>query len=393
MSCFPRSSFLTRPERWLWALHRHRATITAAPNFAYELAVRKIADSDIEGLDLSSLRAALNGAEPVNAATLDRFASRFTRYGFRREAFLPVYGLAESSLAVTIPPLGRGPRVDRVARDLFAREGRAMPVAADSADETTLAFSRSFPPAAPLPNHEVRIVDGGGHEAAERDEGALWFRGPSTTSGYFRNEEASSALFPAGRAAGWLDSGDRAYRAEGEFFITGRVKDIILKAGRNLYPHEVEEIAARVKGVRKGCVVAFGAADPVAGTERLIVVAETVENDQAARQRIAREIVEQVSAGDRSAARLGRAVAAAQHPQNIEREAAARPNSATLSGGQAWRCRAPGVAAGGPVDGGQRRSRRALLAATHRRHAVRNLRADSFRRVDRAELDRRVSGA
>ena len=146
-----------------------------------------------------------------------------------------------------------------------------------------------------LPKHEVRIVDGAGQEAGEREEGMLWFRGPSTTSGYFRNEEASSALFPAGRAAGWLDSGDRAYRAEGEFFITGRTKDIILKAGRNLYPHEVEEIAAHVKGVRKGCVVAFGAADPVAGTERLIVVAETVENGQAARQRIAREIVDQVS--------------------------------------------------------------------------------------------------
>ena len=291
-------SFLTRPARWLQALHRHRATITAAPNFAYELAVRKIEDSDIEGLDLSSLRAALNGAEPVNAATLDRFALRFTPHGFRREAFLPVYGLAESSLAVTIPALGRHPRIDHVARDLFASQGRAMPVSADSLgagvdnDPSTLTFVSA---GRALPKHEVRIVNAAGREAAEREEGALWFRGPSTTSGYFRNEEASSALFPAGRAAGWLDSGDRAYRADGEFFITGREKDIILKAGRNLYPHEVEEIAATVKGVRKGCVVAFGAADPAAGTERLIVVAETAEKDAAAQQRIAREIVDQIS--------------------------------------------------------------------------------------------------
>jgi len=291
-------SFLTRPARWLQALHRHRGTITAAPNFAYELAVRKIEDSDIEGLDLSSLRAALNGAEPVNAATLDRFVRRFAPHGFRRQAFLPVYGLAESSLAVTIPALGREPRIDHVARDLFAREGRAMPLSSDSADgeadndPSVLSFVSA---GRALPNHEVRIVNAAGREAAEREEGALWFRGPSTTSGYFRNEEASSALFPAGRAAGWLDSGDRAYRADGEFFITGREKDIILKAGRNLYPHEIEEIAAGVKGVRKGCVVAFGAADAAAGTERLIVVAETLEKEAAAQQRISREIVEQVS--------------------------------------------------------------------------------------------------
>ena len=287
-------SFLTRPQRWLWALHRHRATITAAPNFAYELAVRKIADSDVEGLDLSSLRAALNGAEPVNAATLDRFASSFARYGFRRETFLPVYGLAESSLAVTIPPLGREPRVDRVARDFFARAGQAVPAPAHLAadDPGVLSFVSA---GRALANHQVRIVNDAGQEADERVEGALWFRGPSTTSGYFRNEEASNALFPQGRAAGWLDSGDRAYHADGEFFITGRVKDIILKAGRNLYPHEVEEIAARVKGVRKGCVVAFGAADAAAGTERLIVVAETIEKDHAARDRIARDIVDRVS--------------------------------------------------------------------------------------------------
>ncbi len=287
-------SFLARPARWLWALHRHRATLTAAPNFAYELAVRKIADSDIEGLDLSSLRAALNGAEPVNAATLDRFAQRFAPYGFRREALLPVYGLAESSLAVTIPPLGRAPRVDHVVRDLFALEGRAMPASADSTDDAASVLSFVSAGQA-LPGHEVRIVNAAGDEAGDREEGALWFRGPSTTAGYFHNEEASRALFPAGRAAGWLDSGDRAYRADGEFFITGREKDIILKAGRNLYPHEVEEVAAGVRGVRKGCVVAFGAADPVAGTERLIVAAETTESDPTAKQRIAREIVEQVS--------------------------------------------------------------------------------------------------
>jgi 1-acyl-sn-glycerol-3-phosphate acyltransferase len=294
-------SFLGRPERWLRTLHRHRATLTAAPNFAYELAVNKISDADMQGLDLSALRASLNGAEPVNPATLDRFARRFAPCGFRREALLPVYGLAESSLAVTIPPLGREPRVDRVSRDPFTREGRAVPVAApslndsnDSAanDPSILSFvsvGRS------LANHEVRIANAAGHEAEEREEGALWFRGPSTTSGYFRNQEASNALFPQGRANGWLNSGDRAYRANGEFFITGRVKDIILKAGRNLYPHEIEDVASRIKGVRKGCVVAFGAADAASGTERLIIVAETQEKEELAKRVLAQQIITAVS--------------------------------------------------------------------------------------------------
>ncbi len=189
-------SFLTHPRRWLWAIHRHRATITAAPNFAYELAVRKVTESDVEGLDLTSMRAALNGAEPVNAATLDRFADHFKRYGFRREAFLSVYGLAESSLAVTIPPLGREPRVDRVARETFTRAGRAVPVASaiPASDDTGVLSFVSAGRA--LANHEVRIANELGQEVDDRVEGALWFRGPSATSGYFRNEQASNALFP-----------------------------------------------------------------------------------------------------------------------------------------------------------------------------------------------------
>ena len=287
-------AFLSRPERWLWALHRHRGTLTAAPNFGYELAVRKIADRDIAGLDLSALRAALNGAEPVLAETLERFTQRFAGYGFHREAFAPVYGLAEASLALTFPQLGRGPRVDRVAREPFALEGRAVPAARESAaDDASVTSFVSV--GAALPGHEIRIVDSDGRDVGERTEGALWFRGPSATSGYFHNQEANARLFPEGPAAGWLDSGDRAYRAEGEYFITGRVKDIILKAGRNLYPHEIEEIAGQVPGVRKGCVVAFGAPHAASGTERLIVVAETREQGREARQGIARAITEQVA--------------------------------------------------------------------------------------------------
>src|SRR4029077_8555593 len=269
----------------------------AAPNFAYELCVRKIADKDIKGVDLSSWRAALNGAEPVNPETLERFANRFASYGFRREAQLPVYGLAEATLAVTVPPLGRGPLIDRVERETFAAQGRAVPAAPE--DETSIAFVSS---GRPIPRHEVRIVEDKGNEVPDRTEGFLWFRGPSATSGYYRNTKATEVLMPLGPANtegkyAWVNSGDRAYRAEGEIYVTGRVKDIIIKGGRNLYPHEVEELAARAEGIRKGCIVAFGLVDEGTGTEKLVVVAESREGEAKKRAAIAAAVTEQVSQG------------------------------------------------------------------------------------------------
>ncbi len=259
-------AFLSRPERWLRAIDRHRGTLSPAPNFAYELCVRKIADKDLEGLDLSSWRAALNGAEPVQASTLERFAARFALGGFRREAFLPVYGLAEASLAVSAPRMGTGYKVDRVERDALETDGRAIPAAVG--DAAALEFVSA---GKPLPDIQVRILGSDGCDVEERVEGHLWFKSPSATSGYYRNPEVTRGLLGDG---GWLDSGDRAYVADGEIYITGRAKDVIIKAGRNLYPHEIEEIVGRVPGVRTGCVVAFGAPDERSGTERLIVAAE-----------------------------------------------------------------------------------------------------------------------
>jgi len=290
-------AFLTRPEKWLQAFHKHHGTISAAPNFAYELCVRKIADKDLEGLDLSTWRAALNGAEPVNPETLERFATRFAKWGFRREAQLPVYGLAESSLAVTVPPLNRGPLVDRIARETFTSEGRAVP--AGAGDASAIAFVSS---GKSFPGHDVRIVNGQGQAVPDRTEGFLWFRGPSATTGYYQNPAATEQLLPEGPAKNgneyaWVNSGDRAYCADGEFYVTGRTKDIIIKGGRNLYPHEVEELAARVDGIRKGCIVAFGIRDEASGTEKMIVVAETREMDGGRRAAMVSAVSDQVSRG------------------------------------------------------------------------------------------------
>jgi acyl carrier protein len=290
----PPLDFLTRPKRWLWAFHRHQGTLAAAPNFAYEMCVRKVTDEEIEGLDLSRWRAALNGAEPVMPNTLERFAERFARYGFRRDALLPVYGLAEASLAVTFPPLGRGPRIDRIERAAFLRDGRAVPAPPSAAQDDAQLIS-FVSVGRPVAKSEVRIVDAEGRDLEDRREGQLWFRGPSVTQGYYRNPEATRALFPLGAAAGWINSGDRAYRDDGEFFITGRSKDIILKAGRNISPQEIEDLVGGIPGVRRGCVVAFGAHDVSSATERLVVVAETRESGAAARAALAAAITENVS--------------------------------------------------------------------------------------------------
>ncbi len=290
-------AFLTRPERWLQAMSKHKGTITAAPNFAYELCVRKISDKAMAGVDLSSMRVVMNGAEPVNPETLERFANRFTKYGFRKESMLPVYGLAEASLGVTFPPLNRVPRVERVEREAFARNGQAVPAAEE--DETAISFVSS---GSSFPGHDVMIVDKEGNEVPERTEGFLWFRGPSATRGYFENPEATATLMPQGPVErdgeyAWLNSGDRAFQADGEIFITGRVKDIIIKGGRNLYPHEVEELAARAEGIRKGCVVAFGLKDKGSGTEKLVIVAESREQDAARRAAMVAAINEEISRG------------------------------------------------------------------------------------------------
>ena len=281
-------AFLSRPERWLWAIHSRRATLSAAPNFAYELCVRKVPDSALQGLDLSSWRCALNGAEPVNPDTLERFARRFAPYGFRREALMPVYGLAENSVALCFPPVGRGPVVRHVSRDAFEREGRALPAAAE--DPGVLRFVSV---GLPVAGHEVRIVDESGSERPDGTVGRLVFRGPSMSSGYYRQPEATAAAMLPG---GWMDSGDLAFRAEGEIHIAGRRKDLIIKAGRNLVPQEIEELAASVDGVRKGCVAAFGVDRPELGTESLVVVAETRAVDAAERERIEAAVVDRVAA-------------------------------------------------------------------------------------------------
>ena len=273
--------FLARPERWLQRIHRHRATITAAPNFAFELCLRRIKDADLAGVDLSSWRLCANGAEPVSPDTITRFAERFAAYGFPPGAMAPVYGLAECTVGVAVPPLNRKPIIDRVARDIYIRTGRAEPAGPEEPHPLRfIACGR------PLPGHEIRVVDAHGAVLGERMAGQLQFRGPSSTSGYFRNPQETAKLFDGE----WLNTGDVAYIAEGDLYLTSRVKDMIIRGGHNLYPYELEEAVGNLPGVRKGCVAVVGVADTASGTERLVVVAESRERDAAAREELIRKI-------------------------------------------------------------------------------------------------------
>ncbi len=264
-------SFLARPERWFWAIHHYHGTLSASPNFGYEYCLRRLKDEDIKGLDLSSWRAAFNGAEAVSPKTLSNFSQRFEAFGFNDRAIMPVYGLAESTVGLAFPPLQRGPVIDSIERNTFMQTGVAN-VTQDDEEQLALRFVSS---GLPLANHQIRVIDPAGHELPERHEGRLEFHGPSSTSGYYRETEKTRSLFDGE----WLDTGDLAYIAKGELFITGRIKDIIIRAGRNIYPHELEEAVGNVAGIRTGRVAVFGSEDEHSKTERLIVIAETRSKD------------------------------------------------------------------------------------------------------------------
>lgn len=281
LALMPPTAFLARPARWLRAIHRHRATMTAGPNFAYEFCVSRIRDDEVQGLDLSSLRLAFNGAEAVSPATLERFATRFAPHGLASGVLAPVYGLAEGALGLTFPEPGRGPLIDTIDRDALQTRGVARAAGRGAAAPIRLPSCGR-----PLAGHAVRIVASDGRELPERTQGEIEFRGPSATRGYFGKDREGSGLFDGE----WLRTGDLGYLASGELFVTGRIKDIIIRGGHNVHPQELEAAAAGVRGVRRGGVAVFPALDPRAGTERLIVLAETLEADPAERGRIVAEI-------------------------------------------------------------------------------------------------------
>jgi len=258
----PTSSFIRRPSSWLAAIHKHRGTITFAPNFAYALATRAIKDRDLAGWDLSCLRVAGCGAEPISAPVLRAFADRFAPAGFRETAYLPAYGMAEATLALSFSPLGRTLRTDRV--DPRALElGEATPSTDENAAEIVGC-------GVALPGTEIRIVGEDGSVLGDRKVGEIVVRGPSIATGYFDDEEATKATF----GGGFLRTGDLGYLDGDELFVSGRKKDLIILRGRNYFPQDIETVVAQVDGIAEGGCVAFASKLPPSDEESLVIVAE-----------------------------------------------------------------------------------------------------------------------
>lgn len=274
-------SFIGQPKRWLWAMHKHKVNISPAPNFAYELCSKRVTEEEVQGLDLSHWRIALNGAEPVSFAALEAFTSRFAKHGFKSTAFFPVYGLAETALAAAFPVPETEFIVDEVSRPDLETRALATPAKANG-----IRTQRMVSVGKALWGTEIRVADDAGNPLPERHIGELQLRGLSMMKGYYKNPEATAKAI----RGGWLCTGDLAYAVGGRLFIAGRIKDLIIKRGRNYYPQDLERAVERVRGVRAGCTVAFAVYNEGEGTEDVVVLAETRLIGDEEHKRLAAEI-------------------------------------------------------------------------------------------------------
>ncbi len=270
--------FLSTPADWMRWISDYRGTITAGPNFSYVLAtraLRRMADSG-DLLDLSPVRMALNGAEPIDPDAVEKFVSAARRHGFRPGAEFCAFGMAEVSIGGTFPPIMRGLLCDTVNREALETEKEARPVESDLEPVRRLPLLGH-----PLPGLKMRICDPQtGAELAERKVGELQISGTSLTTGYYKRPDLTTALLKDG----WLRTGDLGYfvtppgGSRPELVICGRIKDVIIIAGRNIYPEDIERAAGTVEGVRPGNVIAFGI-DGSKGKETVVVVVEVKGDD------------------------------------------------------------------------------------------------------------------
>jgi acyl-CoA synthetase (AMP-forming)/AMP-acid ligase II len=262
----PPEHFLARPALWPRAISRHRGTLSAAPSFAYAYVADRVSDADLEGVDLSSWRMALDGAEPISAEAMRRFAARLAPRGFRPGALVPVYGLAEAALAVTFARPGRpleGRRLDPVR---LAADGVAVP-----GDREIVSVGT------PVPGVEVAVRSEDGGDVPEGRVGRIFVRGPSVMAGYLGDPAATAEAL----RGGWLDTGDLGFALGGELHVHGRAKDVVVVRGANRAPDEFEAALAGVGGVRPGCAVAVGVVPPGGEGEALLVLAERARRGSA----------------------------------------------------------------------------------------------------------------
>ena len=265
--------FAMRPRQWLSLIAKNRATISFSPTFGYDLCTRRVRREDAEALDLSSWRIAGAGAEMIRHESLANFAKALHGTGFDANAFMACYGMAECSLAVSFAPLFHGLEVDRVDRDHLSERQVARAVLNDVGDEGRSGASSFVICGKPLPEYEVQIRNEQGYELGDRECGTIFLRGPSIMTSYFGDAEATQEVLSSD---GWLNTGDIGYRVNEHLFITGRIKDLIIIKGRNIWPQDLEYLAEQQPEVRPGDASAFSVSG-VDGEESAVMVVQCGE--------------------------------------------------------------------------------------------------------------------
>nr|BAL54977.1 AMP-dependent synthetase and ligase [uncultured Chloroflexota bacterium] len=288
------------PQRLFQAVSRYRGTLTWLPNFAYHFCAQKVRDVHLSGVDLSSWRAVINCSEPVRWESHQAFYERFKRYGLRYEALQSSYAMAENVFGVTQSPMGKPPATDRIDREAFLTERVARPALEGRASLVMMSSGR------PLRNTRLRILDEHGHDLPERVVGEIAIQSDCMLNGYFNRPDLTRKAF----RNGWYLTGDLGYLADGELYVAGRKKDLIIVGGKNIYPQDLEALAGEVPGVHPGRVVAFGIFNETLGTEEVAIVAEVDTEDPLERERIEDAIRLHVTRNSAIAVRYVRAVGA-----------------------------------------------------------------------------------
>ncbi len=264
--------FLAKPGNWMQWISDHGGTATAGPNFSWVLATRAL--GRMQDLDLSTLTLALSGAEPVDPTAVEAFVKAAEPFGFRAGSVFPAFGMAEVAIGGAFPKRHRGMVCDSVDRIVLERERVAKPLALEDAEEE-IQVRRLPLLGKAVPGLEMKVVDPETYEELqERQVGELLLRGTSVTPGYYKRPDATAALF----RDGWLCTGDLAYLVDGELVLCGRIKDVIIVGGRNVFPEDIERAVGMIDGVRAGNVIAFGV-DGYKGKESVVVVAEVRAED------------------------------------------------------------------------------------------------------------------
>ena len=269
--------FAMRPRQWLTLMSRNRATIAFSPPFGYALVARRVRPSDVAQYDLSAWRIAGVGAETIRAETLEQFATALQGSGFRDDAFLPCYGMAECSLAVSFAPLGQTVQTDAVDSDVLADQRVARSAGGDSRAVSCFVNCGSV-----LPGHRVEIRDAAGRRLPERRCGTIYVHGPSVMSGYFGDPDETARVLSAD---GWLNTGDVGYLADDRLFVTGREKDLFIINGRNIWPQDLEFLAEQQPELRPEDTSAF-AVPGADGADMAVLVMQCREQDPLSRMEL-----------------------------------------------------------------------------------------------------------